>query len=592
MHSRLAEFVTDPEERARHLALADPARSGATSAALEAAAAGAELRGAISSAIVLSRLAVERTPEGEPDDEWRRRITLARHLFQAGESAAALDELGPRDAHCPGGRLRAEAELLIRDIAWVVDLEPAVALSAARRALAHAGNDPILRARALVAELGCNPEGMDTLAMAIEARRLLESAQDVDPRLLATVRMTEVGCRCLAGQPVEPDELWAIVARERDGGLWRSTDEAMWVLPVLLRWIDDDHGALAALDEMTERADEEGNESAMPYLLGHRVSTLLQLARYREAALVARQHLDAAEATRQDGQGVQGLLLLARVNAELGNFEAAAVAAREVDRNVSAADDSWLLASVAGVLGMIALRRGEHGTARREFDRWLSETRRSRIAGPAINHHYVDYVEATLLCGDRASAAAVVDDLVAVADRAQRPSAIAAGAHARALLAASDGELNEALATLDTLLARDDRGFNPVARGRALLLHGAVNRRLKRKAAARSSLEQARSLFEQVEASYWTALAEAELTRVGKRAADRLALTETERRIAELAAQGLTNREVAEQAFVSAKTVEANLSRAYSKLGIRSRAELGAWLAASRSANVASSSTT
>jgi DNA-binding NarL/FixJ family response regulator len=52
-------------------------------------------------------------------------------------------------------------------------------------------------------------------------------------------------------------------------------------------------------------------------------------------------------------------------------------------------------------------------------------------------------------------------------------------------------------------------------------------------------------------------------------------LTPSEARIAQLAAAGLTNREVASAAFVSHKTVEANLSRIYRKLGIRSRAELG-----------------
>jgi len=57
-------------------------------------------------------------------------------------------------------------------------------------------------------------------------------------------------------------------------------------------------------------------------------------------------------------------------------------------------------------------------------------------------------------------------------------------------------------------------------------------------------------------------------------------LTPTEEKIARLAAEGLTNREVAERAFVSAKTVEANLSRVYDKLGVRSRAQLGRVMAA------------
>ncbi len=66
---------------------------------------------------------------------------------------------------------------------------------------------------------------------------------------------------------------------------------------------------------------------------------------------------------------------------------------------------------------------------------------------------------------------------------------------------------------------------------------------------------------------------------MGLRRAAPAELTPGEQRIAELAATGLTNREVAAAAFVSAKTVEANLARAYRKLGIRSRAELGARMA-------------
>ena len=52
-------------------------------------------------------------------------------------------------------------------------------------------------------------------------------------------------------------------------------------------------------------------------------------------------------------------------------------------------------------------------------------------------------------------------------------------------------------------------------------------------------------------------------------------LTPTEERIARLAASGLTNREIATRAFVTVKTVEANLARAYDKLSVHSRAELG-----------------
>jgi len=68
-----------------------------------------------------------------------------------------------------------------------------------------------------------------------------------------------------------------------------------------------------------------------------------------------------------------------------------------------------------------------------------------------------------------------------------------------------------------------------------------------------------------------------------------LTLTSAEQRVAELAAGGMTNREVAAALFISPKTVESTLARAYRKLEIHSRAELGARIAALGSAAAAAS---
>jgi len=118
----------------------------------------------------------------------------------------------------------------------------------------------------------------------------------------------------------------------------------------------------------------------------------------------------------------------------------------------------------------------------------------------------------------------------------------------------------------------------PFELGRTLLVKGQIERRAKRKAAARSSLERALAVFEQLPAPLWAKRARGELRRVGLRPVDRDALTESEQRVATLAASGLRNREVAAQLYMSPKTVEANLARVYRKLGIHSRAELGARL--------------
>jgi DNA-binding CsgD family transcriptional regulator len=82
-----------------------------------------------------------------------------------------------------------------------------------------------------------------------------------------------------------------------------------------------------------------------------------------------------------------------------------------------------------------------------------------------------------------------------------------------------------------------------------------------------------------VEAGLWAARARQELGRLAHRRSTGTRLTDAERRVAELAAQGRTNREVAAALFISPKTVEANLTRIYRKLEIGSRAELGARMA-------------
>lgn len=101
-----------------------------------------------------------------------------------------------------------------------------------------------------------------------------------------------------------------------------------------------------------------------------------------------------------------------------------------------------------------------------------------------------------------------------------------------------------------------------------------MQRRAKRRAAARETLERAVGVFEQLGAPLWTTKARAELARIGGRAPSRDELTEAERRIATLVAEGRTNREVAAALFLGERTVESHLTQVYSKLGVRSRAEL------------------
>jgi DNA-binding NarL/FixJ family response regulator len=120
----------------------------------------------------------------------------------------------------------------------------------------------------------------------------------------------------------------------------------------------------------------------------------------------------------------------------------------------------------------------------------------------------------------------------------------------------------------------------PFELARTLLVKGEVERRAKQKRAARSTLEQALGLFQALGAPFWAQRAQDDLTRVGGSVPASSELTPTEQRIAQLVGEGKKNREVADALFISVKTVEANLSRIFHKLGVRSRTELTRRIAA------------
>ena len=105
-----------------------------------------------------------------------------------------------------------------------------------------------------------------------------------------------------------------------------------------------------------------------------------------------------------------------------------------------------------------------------------------------------------------------------------------------------------------------------------------MRRQAQQRKSAREALEEALAIFEELGARLWVEKARAELARISGRRTTSDELTGTERRVAELAAQGRTNKEIAAELYMGVSTVEAHLSHVYRKLGIR-RAELAAHLA-------------
>src|SRR5581483_2106731 len=189
------------------------------------------------------------------------------------------------------------------------------------------------------------------------------------------------------------------------------------------------------------------------------------------------------------------------------------------------------------------------------------------------------YIETLVGRGNLAQAELLTDLVEARALPADRATAFALAARARALVAAAQGDLDAAEAAVERALEQHERTTVPFDQARTLLVAGRVRRRLGERRAAREAFGQAHAIFSRLGASLWAERAEAEVRRIPVRRGGSDELTPTEEQVAELAAAGRTNREMAQALFMSPKTVEANLTRIYRKLGIHSRAELGALMA-------------
>jgi DNA-binding CsgD family transcriptional regulator len=185
-----------------------------------------------------------------------------------------------------------------------------------------------------------------------------------------------------------------------------------------------------------------------------------------------------------------------------------------------------------------------------------------------------DAAEALVNLGRLDDAESLVESLETNGARLDRAWMLAVGARCRALLAAARGDVAAGVAHAHLALTYHDRIAMPFERARTLLVLGRLERRLRHWRPATAALTEALELFEAVGTPLWAGQVRTELDRkaVGRPRAQ--GLTPTEQRVAELAASGMNNQNIAAALFVARKTVEVNLSRIYRKLGVRSRIEL------------------
>jgi DNA-binding CsgD family transcriptional regulator len=186
-----------------------------------------------------------------------------------------------------------------------------------------------------------------------------------------------------------------------------------------------------------------------------------------------------------------------------------------------------------------------------------------------------DAIEAMITQGRLTEAEPLIDALERNGRRLDRAWMLAVGARCRAMLLAANGDVERACLTAECAMNEHARLPMPFERARTQLLLGQLQRRQRGKDISAATLRQALDVFEELDTPLWARRARAELARVKVGARRTTLLTPSEQRVAELAASGMTTRDVAARLFISPKTVEVNITRIYRKLGISSRAELG-----------------
>ena len=344
-----------------------------------------------------------------------------------------------------------------------------------------------------------------------------------------------------------------------------------------LLWTNDaEAGAL--LRGCHEDAVVRGDESSLPLILAHLALAEYLGGRWAEAANLAEEGYEVALQTGQPPQEALSLSVRALVRASIG-FEAEA--RRDATDALALAGDRAM--GVARIHAVWALGLLELSLDRPSEAAGLLAPQRERLlaAGvgePGTIRFVPEEIEAQLALGHVEDAERVLVWLEEQGSRLERASAITAAARCRGLLSAARGDLDTALAAFDRALGEHEQAAMPFERARTLLALGSTQRRAKRRRLARETLTEALEAFEELPARIWAERARAELRRIGGRAPSQGELTPTERRLAELVAEGRSNKEAAASLFVTPKTVETQLSRIYAKLGVHSRTELATYL--------------
>jgi DNA-binding CsgD family transcriptional regulator/tetratricopeptide (TPR) repeat protein len=564
LHLELAGVTSDEEVRARHLALAADGPDEELSATVAAAASSAASRGAVREAVELAEHGLRLTPLDSPE-RVERLLSLAGYLVLAGskEDGRRLTELlMPEVELLPPGALRVRAYLALTQ--GIVESNDEIQRYL-EQALAESADDTSLRATVL-AELAENMclIGVERIR---EAERWAQQAVDtIGP----------------ATQPLHALS-WAFALQGRDvSPLCEGRSSSTIDLRVLfsperaagrrLTWRGEVEESRTVLERLLRIADERGEAYSYALFRLHLFQLELRIGDCLAAGRLLEEWAQSSDPLMWPMyERCQALFAATRGLADEAEQWAEKTIA-QAERTSARWD--WLEARRA--VGSADLLRNEHARATESLRAVWEHTQREGVAEPGVFPVAPDLVEALIELGELEEARAVSNRLRELAEQQDHPWGRVTARRCSSLIRLAEPSYDEeaAAALAGAAAAYEALGLRFDA-ARSLLSLGRAQRRNRKWGAARASLEQAAAAFDELGSPGWADAARSEVERVGgRRAAGTGELTTAERQVVELAVDGLSNKEIARSLVVAVPTVETHLSRAYAKLGVRSRAQL------------------
>jgi DNA-binding CsgD family transcriptional regulator len=570
MHRAMADLESSPEQRARHMALAAVSADAETLRALDVAAATVDADGDPVAAAELVELAMAvggNTPA--------RRLAAARLHLAAGDldRCRALAETAA--AVLPAGQMRATAHLLIGGT-LVCRGDFAATVDAFRRAIADAADEPDLLIRAhLGSAMAYSSLGNGDAAQRHSIQAMTRAEQSTDPHLLSESLSFHVVLQCRRGLGLDRSTLDRAIALEDVNAHTPGPFSARAVDALAAGWTGQVVESGSKITAVLTRYEARGANSDLPWLQFHAAMVDIWLGNYGSAQRTAEDMLLRAEQMGGTHVGLLAAVPAALAAAHTGREQDARKAIEGALADSSVPEGQWTSPWPAMVLGFLEVSLGNYTEALKALQPLLSRWQQAVDADIATHYSVPDAVEAMIATNTLDAAEELVGTLERSGARLSHPWLLAVGARCRGMILAARGDLDGAERAALRAIATHDGLAVPFERARTQLFLGQLQRRMRRRQTSRTTLEAALATFQGLGSSIWAARADAELARLHLLRGNHSELTASEQRVAELAAAGMTNKDIAAALFISPKTVESNLGRVYRKLGIRTRVELG-----------------